>query len=106
MIGEALRLMRVYHDMKAVELAQQLNISSSYLSEIEHQKKQPTIDLIKKYAVIFNIKPSAILFFSEEVEGFVDQQASSDKNTLKSRIKIALRPKILKLLSDIENASH
>jgi len=65
MLNEALRLIRVFHDMKSVELAKKLNISNSYLSEIEKGKKQPPFDLINKYGAIFNIKPSAILSFYE-----------------------------------------
>ena len=36
MNGEVLRLLRVFNDIKANELAKQLGISKSYLSEIEH----------------------------------------------------------------------
>ena len=35
MLSEALRLIRVFHDMKQTELADRLSISKSYLSEIE-----------------------------------------------------------------------
>lgn len=38
MLSEALRLIRVFHDMKQTELAQRLGISKSYLSEIEKDR--------------------------------------------------------------------
>lgn len=42
MIGEALRLIRVYHDLKQSDLADRLGISQSHLSEIERSKKAPS----------------------------------------------------------------
>lgn len=68
MIGEALRLLRVFNDLKAKDLANQLGISPNYLSEIEKGKKKPSLEVINKYGNTFNVKPSAILFFSEELE--------------------------------------
>ncbi|NRX73843.1 transcriptional regulator with XRE-family HTH domain [Clostridium beijerinckii] len=40
MINESLRLLRVFHDLKAIDLAKKLSISQSYLSEIENGKKK------------------------------------------------------------------
>lgn len=68
MIGEALRLIRVYHDTKLVDLAKALDVSVSFLSEIENDKKRPNIDMIEKYAKHFRLRPSAILFFAEELD--------------------------------------
>lgn len=67
-LSEALRLLRAYHDINQSALALQLEISRSYLSEIESGKKQPSLDLIKKYADYFSIPTSTILLFSETVE--------------------------------------
>jgi transcriptional regulator with XRE-family HTH domain len=68
MLSEALRLVRVFHDMKQNELATRLGISKSYLSEIEAGKKQPTIEIINRYSSEFHIPSSSILFFSESLE--------------------------------------
>ena len=65
MLSEALRLIRVFHDMKQTELAQRLGISKSYLSEIESGKKPPRMDLIERYSSEFGIPSSSILFFAE-----------------------------------------
>lgn len=95
MLNEALRLIRVFHDMKSVELAKKLNISNSYLSEIEKGKKQPPFDLINKYSALFEINASAILLFSERIE---------DKN-LKNKLANSVRYKMQSFLQAIENAS-
>lgn len=92
MLGEGLRLIRVFHDCKTSELAKSLDISAGYISEIESGKKTPSIDILNKYATHFDIPLSAILFFSEEL----------DKNkTLKSSI----RSKLIKFLQIIEDAT-
>ena len=68
MLSEALRLIRVFHDMKQNELANRLGISKSYLSEIESGKKQPRMDLIERYSSVFGIPSSSILFFAENLD--------------------------------------
>ena len=68
MLAEALRLMRVFHDVKQTELAARLDISKSHLSEIESGRKQPSLVLIDRYAAEFGIPRSSILFFAESLE--------------------------------------
>jgi len=93
MIGEALRLLRVFHDLKGKELADKLSISPNYLSEIEKGKKKPSLEVINKYGEVFNIKPSSILFFSEELE--------TNKSDIIPRKWIA--DKLVKFLQAIEH---
>ena len=87
MINESLRLLRIFHDLKAIDLAKKLSISQSYLSEIENGKKKPSLELIEKYSEVFKIKPSTILFFSEEIE----------QNSLKGNMK-ELMIKFMKII--------
>lgn len=67
MIYEALRLIRVFHDLKQVELAEKLGVSKSHISEIENGNKSPSLDLIQRYADEFRIPVSSIMFFAEEL---------------------------------------
>lgn len=90
MLGEALRLIRVFHDVKLKELAEELKISKGYLSEIESQKKKPSLDLVNKYSKRFNVSVSAIMLFSEELD---DER---------SNLKKGIRNKILKFLQIVE----
>lgn len=69
MLGEALRLIRVYHDLKQKQVADKLGISTSYLSEIEKGRKTPTLEVIKKYSDVFDLPVSSIMFFAESVDG-------------------------------------
>lgn len=68
MINEALRLMRVFHDMTQGALAERLGVSKSHLSEIEGGKKRPTLDLLERYAGAFDVPVSSIMFFSENLD--------------------------------------
>ncbi|PNK60164.1 helix-turn-helix domain-containing protein [Psychrobacter sp. FDAARGOS_221] len=68
MLNDALKKIRLFHNMKQNELSQQLNISNSYLSEIESGKKPPSIELLQSYATVFDIPVSSLLYFSEQLE--------------------------------------
>lgn len=68
MLGEALRLIRVYHDLKQKQVAERLDVSTSYLSEIEKGHKTPSLDLIQRYSDCFGLPVSSIMFFAESVE--------------------------------------
>lgn len=96
MLGEALRLIRVFHDMKQVELANSLGISKSHLSEIENGNKNPSLELIQKYSEFFRMPLSAIMFFAEELPNA--QKGES------ARKKVAT--KVLDILSFIERKAH
>ena len=68
MLNEALRLVRVFHDLNQTQLAERLEISKSYLSEIESGKKPASIDLLTKYSDIFDVPVSSLMLFSEKLE--------------------------------------
>ena len=95
MIGEALRLLRIFNGYKSAELAEKLEISQSYVSEIENNKKQPTMDILDKYAAIFDMKKSTLLLFAESLEE--DEQIQSNK---KQKVAFA-GMKLLKILEKV-----
>ena len=80
MLSEALRLIRVFHDLKQGELANRLGVSKSYLSEIEAGKKKPRIELIERYASEFGIPSSSIMFFAENLENPSLSASSAEKS--------------------------
>jgi transcriptional regulator with XRE-family HTH domain len=89
MLSEALRLIRVFHDMSQTELSRKLNLSKSYLSEIENGRKTPTIEIIEKYASTFQIPASSILFFSERLSD--DRRSSVTRQAIASKVLDFLR---------------
>ena len=94
-LNEALRLIRVYHDVSQKDTALRLQISAPYLSEIETGKKEPTVALLRKYSEEFDIPMSSILFFSEHMG---DGKPAS-------RLKTAISSKVLSLLQFIATRS-
>ena len=67
MLGEALRLIRVFHDLKQNELAKRLGVSQSHLSDLERGERKPSSDLISRYAEEFDLPVSSIWFFDEKL---------------------------------------
>ncbi len=84
MLNEALKQIRVFHQMKQVDLAGDLSISKSYLSEIESGRKSISMDILQKYAEIFSVPVSSLMLFSENM----DAAKASDKLRLKCANKI------------------
>lgn len=94
MINEALRLIRVFHDLKQAEAAEKLGLSQSYISELERGSKSPTLEVIEKYAAAFDLPASSILYFSENLD---------ESNRSKATHFVA--GKILSLLQFLEQRS-
>ena len=65
---DTLKKLRGIYGLKASEMSAKLGISPSYLSEIENGKKKPTLELLEKYADIFDIKLSSLILISETYE--------------------------------------
>jgi transcriptional regulator with XRE-family HTH domain len=96
MIGKALRTMRIFHDLTQKDLAEKLEISTSHLSEIESGKKTPTLSLLERYANVFNIPISSIMFFSENLD---------QDNPRLEKARVMVSSKVLALLDFIAERS-
>lgn len=68
MTGEILKRLRAIYGYNAKEFSQLIEISPSYLSEIENDKKQPSLELLEKYSKIFDVKLSSLFLLSEYFE--------------------------------------
>lgn len=88
MNGQSLKLIRQFHSVKQGELAANLGISNSYLSEIESGKKDVTMELLKKYSDYFNIPMSSLMLFSEKLES----------NTLSEKFRFNFATKLKQIL--------
>ena len=62
---EALRLVRVFHDMSKADLARELGFSRSYITELESGKKKVTMDTLERYSHAFDIPVSSLMLFAE-----------------------------------------
>ncbi|ADI30561.1 helix-turn-helix transcriptional regulator [Methylotenera versatilis] len=93
MLNRALKLLRTYHQLSQTELAIKLEVSNSYLCEIEKGVKSPSLDLLAKYGVVFKMPVSNIMLFSEEIQA---PYSSSE------RLRVAAASKVLRLLEWID----
>ena len=96
MIGDILKRTRAIYGYKASEMSELLQISKSYLSEIENNKKQPPLDLLKKYSDIYGMKLSSLILLSECYEE-ANNSNKSDKFIRSMLIRL-----IEKMTPDIE----
>ena len=64
---------KVFHQLKQVDLAKELDISKSHLSEIESGKKTVSMDLLYKYSDYFSVPASSLMMFSENMEAAKNQ---------------------------------
>ena len=96
MLPEALRLLRVFHELKQVELAEKLQISNSHISEIENGNRTPSLDVLEKYSVFFKIPMSSIMFFAEKLDD------AKNKKGAYVGVKTAISKKVIQFLKVIE----
>lgn len=97
MLSETLRLLRVFHDMKQNELAERLEVSKSYISEIENNNRNPSMDVIQRYADTFKVPVSSIMFFAENLDDAKNQRGAAAK------AKSAIASKIVGFLKLVED---
>lgn len=80
MLHRALRTIREIHRLQQTEIAERLGISRSHLSEIEGGKKAVSMELLSRYADVFDVPPSTFLSFAESLEGSSpERQANAQK---------------------------
>lgn len=89
MLHRALKLLRRFHQLTQTDLARRLEISNSYLSEIESGVKKPGIEHLEKYAEVFKMPVSSILLFAERLDS--DSRPSE-------KVRVAAADKILRML--------
>lgn len=68
MLNYALKTLRQFEGITQVELAQQLNVSVSHISEIETGKNTITLEMLNKYANYFDVPVSHLMLFAEQLE--------------------------------------
>jgi transcriptional regulator with XRE-family HTH domain len=68
MINNALRLVRIYHNLTPADASIKLGISRSYLSELESGNKTASIEVLHKYAKAFDMPVSSLMLFVENAD--------------------------------------
>lgn len=80
MLNTALKLIRKYHNLTLAQASEKLDVSVSYLSEVERGVKTPSLDVLRAYSDVYGMPLSSIMFFAEQ------QSQDSSAGGLKRKI--------------------
>ncbi len=90
MNGEVFKILRQFNGYRSADMADLLGISQGYVSEIENNKKNVSMELFEKYAEAFNMKPSTLMLFAESLD---------EENSVSYKLRVAhYGMKLLQLL--------
>lgn len=67
-LPKILKHIRTFNKLTQLELSEKLNISRSYISQIEKGIKNPTNETLQKYSEVFGIPLSVIYLFAENLD--------------------------------------
>jgi len=67
-LGETLRAIRQKHFELLLDMAQRLEVSSAFLSSIEHGKKKPPADFFDKIKNLYELHPSTLKKLQQEID--------------------------------------
>lgn len=65
-LGNVLKLLRIANDMSVKELADKMEVSSTYITEVEANNKNPSLNTLAKFSEALGVSKSTILYFDEE----------------------------------------
>ncbi|MCI7352305.1 helix-turn-helix domain-containing protein [[Pasteurella] aerogenes] len=88
MLNYALKTLRQFEGITQAELAQQLNVSVSHISEIETGKNTITLEMLNKYANYFDVPVSHLMLFAEQLENESLRSEKVRKFIAKNLLKI------------------
>ncbi|WP_142113805.1 helix-turn-helix transcriptional regulator [Bosea sp. AK1] len=91
MINDALRLLRLYLGLSQKQIATELELSQSMVSEIESGTKSVSMEVLERYSSKLHVRMSQLLFFAEELEG----------EPIKTRGKLIIASRVLSLLETL-----
>lgn len=94
MIHRVLKLVRQFHNYTQSDLSEKLQISKSYLSELESGKKIASLEILNKYSVLFEIPVSSLVFFSESL---------GNPNSTSEKFRKVFTGKVLNIMEWISN---
>ena len=63
-IGKTIKDLRKKKGLKQIEFAKKCNLSQSYLSLIEKEKKEPTLSMLKQIAAVLETPVPVLVFLS------------------------------------------
>ena len=78
-IGNTIRQLRSHRGLTLKDMAEATDLSLSYLSLIERNKRDPSLSNLKKISKIFDLPPSILIFISSDMDQHKGSQADIAK---------------------------
>ncbi|NHB10077.1 helix-turn-helix transcriptional regulator [Burkholderia cepacia] len=78
-IGKALKLCRTAKDLSLEAVAERAEISTSYLSRIENQQREPTLTLVSKLAGALSVPMPVLIFLASDSQELRGLDAETEK---------------------------
>jgi transcriptional regulator with XRE-family HTH domain len=91
-VGSAIKTKRKEKSILQAELARRADITQSYLSQIENDKKEPNLDTLRRIAAALDMPLPFLIFFSVTDEDIPDERKEAFE---------AFRPKIEALIDTV-----
>ena len=88
MVNDALRLLRLYLGRSQTQLASDLELSQSMISEIESGSKSVSMEVLERYSKKLNVRMSQLMLFAEEL----------DEHPVKTKGRLIVGPHIIAIL--------
>lgn len=85
-LGHVLKLIRTNRGMNQKQMADLLGISQNYLSLIESEKKQPSVDRISEMANSLKVSSDALIFAASDAPNELSAKDIKDYKRLQNNI--------------------
>ena len=93
MLGNILKYIRVCNDYSVKQVSNSINIVSTYICDIENNRKKSSFDMLYKFADCYNIEASKIIYFEE-----LEKMGKSRKEILKEVLEYYIEKENVKIL--------
>lgn len=83
-MSRILKLARTFNGLTQGDMARELGVAQSYISEVEAGKRPVSLQTIRRYAKVLDVPPSSLLFFMEQFDG-EEQYVPAESGFLKDK---------------------
>jgi len=65
-IGNVLYSLRLIEKLSVKELAEKMGVASTYICDVEANRKRPSLDKIEQFSDALGVDPHTIIYFNEQ----------------------------------------
>ena len=86
-LGSILKYLRVFNKDKQLDISRDIEVSRSYISEIESGKKTPSLEILQRYSKLYNIPLSKIILYAENFKSINRAELEAKRLVIKTTVK-------------------